>query len=66
MDSRLSGEELQSVLWDIFEECINGRTLGHKCPICPEAGALDVEVLEDVKVTLTCKTCGKYFEGRMR
>lgn len=64
MEPRYSSEEMQSILWDIMEECINGRTEGHKCPMCNE-GDLEVEVLEDVKVTMTCPKCRKFMEGRL-
>jgi len=61
---KLSQEELQSMLWDILEECINGRTEGHKCPMC-SGGALVCTVEEDVKVRMECQQCGKFYEGRM-
>jgi hypothetical protein len=60
----LSQEELQSVLWDILQECMNGRTEGHLCPFCIE-GKLNVSIVEDVSVRLECEGCGKFFDGRL-
>ena len=62
--SKLSQDEIQSILWDILEECINGRTEGHKCP-CGEQGDLVCTVVEDVKVRMECQKCQKFFEGRL-
>lgn len=53
-----------SALQDILEECINGRTEGHKCPFCKD-GVLTATVLEDVSVRLECSSCRKYFDGRL-
>lgn len=65
-DSEMSAEELQSILWDILEECINGRTEGHRCPWCPDAGDLVIQVEEDVKVRMECHKCRKFFEAQIR
>ena len=64
MEPRYSNEEFQSILWDIMEECINGRSEGHKCPMCGD-GDLEIEVQEDVKVTMKCPSCRRFFEARM-
>lgn len=60
----LSQDELQSILWDILEECINGRTEGHKCPFCQD-GDLECTVEEDVKVMMKCPGCRRFYEGRL-
>ena len=60
----MSSEEVQSVLWDILEECINGRIEGHRCP-CPESADLVCKVEEDVKVRMECQKCQKFFEARL-
>lgn len=61
---QMSSDELQSILWDILEECTNGRTEGHKCPMCVK-GDLEVTIEPDVKVMMTCSGCRKFFEGRL-
>jgi hypothetical protein len=61
---KLSPEDLQSILWDITEECINGRTEGHKCPFCTE-GSLVCTVVEGVSIRLECEGCRKVFDGRI-
>lgn len=63
-EPRYSPDELQSILWDITEECINGRTEGHKCPMCG-TGDLICELEEDVKLRMECQGCHKFFEGRL-
>jgi hypothetical protein len=59
-----TAEELQSVLYDIMTECINGRTDGHRCPFCKE-GTMACTVEEDVSVRMECPQCGKYFDARL-
>ena len=52
------------LLQDVLEECVNGRTEGHKCPFCRE-GSLTVKVEESVSVRMECDECRKFFEGRL-
>jgi hypothetical protein len=59
-----SQEELQSVLWEILEECANGRTEGHTCPFCGQA-KMGANVEDEAAVRLECASCGKYFEGQL-
>ena len=59
-----SQEELQSVLWEILDECANGRTEGHTCPFCAQA-KMDANVEDETTVRLQCSSCGKYFEGQL-
>ena len=50
-----------ALLQDVLDEVVNGRTQGHHCPFC---GAAPLEVMVDEgKVRIDCKDCGKYFEG---
>jgi ribosomal protein L37AE/L43A len=45
----------------IVDEVIAGRTEGHKCPSC-----LDDELecdFDGLRITLTCRKCGRFFEG---
>ncbi len=64
-DTDYTAEELQSVLWDILHECVNGRPEGHHCPFCKE-GTLTCTVIEDVSVKMECAKCGKYMDAKIQ
>ena len=56
------GEEQLMLLQDILDECVNGRTEGHRCPFCHQ-GTLEVDAHAG-GLSISCPACGKYFEGR--
>lgn len=56
--------EALSEFQDILEEVMNGRTGGHRCPLCSK-GVLVAHVEEDVKVRLECPNCRKFIEARL-
>ncbi|MBM4394494.1 MAG: hypothetical protein FJ087_02250 [Deltaproteobacteria bacterium] len=48
---------------DIVDECLAGRTEGHKCPHCGD-GDLECKV-DEIRIRVRCLKCGKFFEGMM-
>lgn len=56
--------EALSRLQPILDEAVGGRTEGHVCPFC-ERATLEVEVLDQAVVRVTCPDCGMTFEGHL-
>jgi len=62
-------EEMMSMLQDVLDDVLLGRTENHKCPFCGKA-TLDVEAPMEYGevswVRISCPGCGRTFEGQVR